>query len=53
MTRSMVDYSSLDSPYGSNDEHGVGNSFDLANALIKMKEELRSCKEYNERIMQK
>jgi len=46
----MVDYK--DSPYESNEQYGVGNYSDLADTLRSLKEEIRSCKENNERIIQ-
>lgn len=52
MTRKMVYYSSQDSPYGSNEKHGVGNSSDLVDTLRILKAEIRSCKADDDRIMQ-
>lgn len=52
MTSKMVDYSSRDSLYGLNEQRGVGYSSDLADTLRSLKEESRSCKEYNDKIMQ-
>ena len=48
--RNMVD--DKDSPYESEEQYGVGNSSDLENTLRSLKEEIRSCKEDNDRIMQ-
>jgi len=52
MTSKMVDYSSQDSPYGLNEQCGVGNSSDLAKTLRSLKEEIRLCKVDNDRIIQ-
>jgi len=46
----MVDYK--DSPYGSDEKNGVGHSFDLVDTLRSLKEEIRSCKAPNDRIIQ-
>ena len=46
----MVDYK--DSPYESNEQYGVGNSSDLLDTLRRLKEEIKSCKADNDRIMQ-
>jgi len=46
----MVDYK--DSPYETNEQRGVGNSSDLEDTLRILKEEIRSCKADNEKIMQ-
>jgi len=46
----MVDY--VESPYKSDEKCGVGYSFDLANTLRSLKEEIRSCKADNDRIIQ-
>jgi len=51
MTSKTVDYSSQDSPYGSDEKCGVGHSFELVNTLRSLKEELRSCKADNDIIM--
>lgn len=51
MTSKMVDYSSRYSPYGSNEQHGVENSYDLADTLRILKEKIRSCKEDNDMII--
>jgi len=48
----MVDYSSQDSPYGSDEKRGAGNSSNLADTLRSLKAEIRSCKEDNDKIMQ-
>ena len=50
MTSKIVDYKG--SPYESNEKHGVGHSFDLADTLRSLKEEIRSCKADNDKIMQ-
>jgi len=47
MTRKMVEYNSQYSPYGSNEQHGVGNSFDLGETLRSLNEQLRICKADN------
>jgi len=44
MTSKMVEYSSRDSPYGSDEQCGVGHSSDLADTLRSLKVEIRSCK---------
>lgn len=46
----MVDYK--DSPYESEDQYGVGNSFDLVDTLRSLKEETMSCKADNDIIIQ-
>lgn len=45
----MVDYK--DSPYESEEQHDVGDSFDLVVTLRYLKEEIRSCKEDNDQII--
>ena len=50
MDSKMVDYK--DSPNESEEQYGVGNSSDLADTLRRLKEEIRSCKADNDRIMQ-
>lgn len=52
MTSKMVDYSSRDSPYGSDEQCGVGNSYDLADTLRSLKVEIRSYKVDNNIIIQ-
>ena len=52
MTSKMVDYSSRDSPYVSDEQCGVGYSTDLAETLRSLKEEIRSCKADNDQIIQ-
>lgn len=52
ITRKMVDYGSRDSPYGSDEQHGVGHYFDLADKFRSFKAEIRSGKEDNDKIMQ-
>ena len=44
----MVDYK--DSPYELDEYHG-GHSLDLADMLRSLKEEIRSCKENNDKII--
>ena len=51
MTNNMVDYSSRDSPYGSNEQCGVGNSSNLENTLRSLMKKIRSCKEDNDKVM--
>jgi len=51
MTGNMVDYSSQDSPYGSDEQRGVGYSSNLVDTLRSLKEEIRSCKKDNDRII--
>jgi len=46
----MVDYK--DSPYESEEKYGFGNSSNLGVTLRSLKEEIRSCKENNDRIIQ-
>ena len=50
MASKMVDYK--ESPYESEDQYSVGNSSNLANTLRSLKEEIRSCKVDNDRIIQ-
>ena len=50
MTSKMVDYK--DSPYESDKRRGVVHSSDLADTLRSLKEEIRSCKVDNDRIIQ-
>lgn len=45
----MVDYE--DSPYELDEQCGVGNSSNLADTLRSLNEEIRSCKEDNDKIM--
>jgi len=45
----MVDY--RDSPYESDEQCGVGHSSNLTDTLRKLKEEIRSCKVDNDKIM--
>jgi len=51
MTTKMIDYSYPESPYGSDEWRGVGNSSDLADTLRILKAEIRSCKANHEKIM--
>ncbi len=51
MTRNIVYYNSQDSPYASNEKHGIGHSFDLVDTLRSLKVEVRICKVDNGRIM--
>jgi len=46
----MVDYKG--SPYEYEEKYGVGNSFDLEVTQRSLKEEIRSCKIDNDKIMQ-
>ena len=50
MENKVVDY--IESPYALDGQRGVGNSYDLADTLRSLKEEIRSCKENNDKIMQ-
>ena len=50
MASKVVDY--IESPYVSDGQRGVGNSSDLADTLRSLKEEMRSCKVDNDKIMQ-
>ena len=50
MGSNMADYK--DSPHEFEEQYGVGNSSDLAVTLISLKEEIRSCKVDNEKIIQ-
>ena len=50
MASEMVDYK--DSPYESDEKHGVGHSSNLKDTLRSLKEEIRSCKANNDRIIQ-
>jgi len=50
MASKVVDY--RDSPYESEEQYGVGKSSDLEVTLRSLKEEIRSCKVDNDRIMQ-
>ena len=49
MASKMVDYK--DSPYESKERHVVGNSSNFAVMLRSLKEEIRSCKADNDKIM--
>ena len=49
MASKVVDY--VESPYASNEQHGVGHTSDLADTLRNLKEEIRSCKEDNDWIV--
>ena len=49
MTRNMVGYKY--SPYESYEKRGVGSSSELVDTLRSLKEEIRSCKAYNYKIM--
>jgi len=51
MASKMVDYNSQDSPYGSDEQRGVGNSYDLTDTLRSLKEKIRSFKVDNHTIM--
>lgn len=50
MTRRMVEYKY--SPHELDKQCGVGNYFDLVDTLIRLKEEIRSYKEDNDKIME-
>jgi len=50
MASKVVDY--IESPYASNGHRGMGLSFELEDTLRILKEEIRSCKSDNEKIMQ-
>lgn len=52
MISTMVDYSSRDPPYGLDEDHGGGHSSNLIDTLRSLKEEIRSFKEDNDRIIQ-
>lgn len=45
----MVDYKYF--PYESEEEYGDGYTSNLAGTLISLKEEIKTCKENNERII--
>jgi len=49
MASKVVDY--IESLYSSNGQCGVGNSYDLVDALRIIKEEIINCKEENDKIM--
>lgn len=49
MASKMVDY--RDAPCESKEKYGVRNSSDLAVTLRSLKEEIRTCKAYNDRII--
>ena len=49
MASKVVDY--IESPYASNEQHSVGHSFDLIDTLRSLREEIRSCKEDNDKTM--
>jgi len=49
MARKMVDYK--DSPYKLEEKYGVGNSSNLIVTLRSLKEEIRSCKADNDKII--
>jgi len=50
MASKVVDY--IESPNASDEQHGVGHTSDLGDTLRSFKEEIRSCKEDNDRIIQ-
>jgi len=52
MTCKMVDYSSRDFPHRSNEQHGDEYSPDIEYTLRSLKVETRSCKAYNNMIVQ-
>lgn len=48
----MVDYSSRDSPYRSVGQQGDEHSLGIVDTLRGLKEEIRSCKENNDRLVE-
>jgi len=52
MTRKMVDYSSQDSPYILDENHGDGYSLDIVDTLRSLKAGIRICKEDNDKMIQ-
>lgn len=46
MASKVVDY--VESPYASDEQHGVGHTSDLVVTLRILKEEIRSCKVDND-----
>lgn len=50
MDKKVVDY--VESPYASEEQRGVGHTSNLANTMRSLKEEIRSCKEDNNQIIQ-
>ena len=50
MASKMVDYK--DFPYELEEQYGIGNIYDLAATLRSLKEEIKSFKEDNDKIMQ-
>ena len=46
MASKVVEY--IESPYASDEQHGVGHTFDLVDTLRSLNEERRSCKENND-----
>ncbi len=51
MTRKMVDYSSRDSPYRSDEQHGDEYSFDIVDTLRSLKATIISFKVDNDEII--
>jgi len=51
MNTKMVDYISLDSPYRSDEQHGDGYSPNIATTLRSLKEEIKSCKPNNDKVI--
>lgn len=51
MTSRMVDYNSHDCPYRSDERQGDEYSLAITNMLRSLKEEIRSCKEKNSRLI--
>ena len=49
MVSKVVDY--IESPYESDEKHGVGHSSDLADTLRSLKEEIKICKADNDKII--
>jgi len=49
MDSKVVDY--IESPYASGEKRGVEHTFDLGDTMRSLKEEIRICKEDNDRII--
>ena len=52
MTRKMVDYNSRDTPYISVGQLGDGYSPSVVDTLRSLREEIISCKEDNDRLVE-
>jgi len=52
MTSKMVDYSSCDSPCRLIWQHGDGYSPDIVDTLRSLRENIRSCKVDNDRLVE-